>query len=208
MLGATFVSGFDASAFVPAVELGTSATNIVSHSVMPPTLSARGKGQVVGSSSSDDPEESDSERPASPAWHSRPYAHLLLIEDLMRDSLSLPCHVKINRIVRDLSNSVTMLAALDVAKLSHDEELESTRPKLRRLEGELEDQKKLIAELQTVVRGVHSHAETYKIRVVDLENDVASWDVTIAELRQIVDVLEQGHVDIKVSLSLEQAEIL
>lgn len=54
-------------------------------------------------------------------------------------------------------------------------------------------------ELRIVVRGFHSHAETYENRVIDLENDVASRDVT--ELRQIVNELEQGCVDFEFGLS-------
>lgn len=53
-----------------------------------------------------------------------------MIEELIRDSLSLPRHVKVDKIVRDISRSVSMLAALNDAELSHDEELESTRLKL------------------------------------------------------------------------------
>lgn len=41
----------------------------------------------------------------------------------MRDSLSLPRQVKVDRIVQYISSSVSLLAALDAAKLSHDEEL-------------------------------------------------------------------------------------
>ncbi|KAB1206639.1 hypothetical protein CJ030_MR7G001539 [Morella rubra] len=127
VLEAAVISGLDTSASIPTDEPGTSAVNVVSGSVMPLTLSARGKEQVACPSILDDPEESDSEPPASPAWYSRLYAQSLLIKELIKDSLSLPRHVKVDRIVRDLSHSVTMLVALDAAELSHDEKLESTR---------------------------------------------------------------------------------
>lgn len=42
---------------------------------------------------------------------------------------------------------MSMLAALDAIELSHDDELESARLKVRRLEDELEAQKKLYIEI-------------------------------------------------------------
>lgn len=126
----------------------------------------------------------------------------------MRDSLSLPRHVTVDRIVQYISHSVSMLATLDAAKLSHDEELESTHLKLQRLEGELKDQKKLNAELQTVAREVCSQAEAYEARMVNFESEIASRDVTIAELRRAVNELEQGHVDFESDLFWDKVEVL
>lgn len=65
-----------------------------------------------------------------PAWHSRPYAQPLLIEELMIDSLSALWHVMVDRIMQSLSHCMSFFAALDVAELSHDEEFESTSLKL------------------------------------------------------------------------------
>lgn len=68
----------------------------------------------------DDSEESDFESLVVPAWRSRPYTQPLLIEELMRNSLSLPRHVNIDKIVQDISHGGSMLDVLDAAELSHD----------------------------------------------------------------------------------------
>ncbi|KAB1219227.1 hypothetical protein CJ030_MR3G001290 [Morella rubra] len=80
--------------------------------------------------------------------------------------------------------------------------------KLRKLEGDLESQRKLVEELRTVARGTHLQMQTYEARVMDLERDIASRDTEVAELRQTVDGLEQGRVDFELSLSREKAELL
>lgn len=67
-----------------------------------------------------------------------------------------------------------MVAALDAVELLHDEELESTHLKLRRLEGELKAQKKLTVEVRTMAHGAHSQAGICEARVVDLESEIAS----------------------------------
>ncbi|KAB1223229.1 hypothetical protein CJ030_MR2G002971 [Morella rubra] len=77
-----------------------------------------------------------------------------------------------------------VVAALDAAELKHDEELESSRLKLRKLEGDLESQRKLVEELRTVARGTHLQMQTYEARVMDLERDIASRDIEVAELRE------------------------
>lgn len=79
---------------------------------------------------------------------------------------------------------------------------------MQRLEGELEDQKKLNAELRTVARDVRSQAEAYEARVVNFESEIASWDVTIAKLRRTVNELEQGRVDFEYDLFQDKAEVL
>ncbi|KAB1206155.1 hypothetical protein CJ030_MR7G014300 [Morella rubra] len=141
-------------------------------------------------------------------WRSRPYAQPLLIEELMMDSLSAPQHVKVDRITQSLSHCVSLVAALDAVELSHDEELESTRLKLQRLEDELEAQKKLTAEVRIVARGAHSQVGIYEARVVDLENEITSRDTTIAELRRTVETLEQGRLDLESRLSQDKVEVL
>lgn len=55
----------------------------------------------------------------------------------MSEALSAPRHVKVDRITRSLSHCISLVAALDASELAHDEELECTRQKLRRLEGVL-----------------------------------------------------------------------
>ncbi|KAB1226489.1 hypothetical protein CJ030_MR1G014071 [Morella rubra] len=112
------------------------------------------------------------------------------------------------RLTRSLSHCVSLVAALDAAELKHDEELESSRLKLRKLEGDLESQRKLVEELRTVARGTHLQMQTYEARVMDLERDIASRDAEVAELRQTVDGLEQGRLDFELSLSREKAELL
>ncbi|KAB1227303.1 hypothetical protein CJ030_MR1G016839 [Morella rubra] len=104
--------------------------------------SGRGKEPVTRPSSSGDDEESDSEPSALPSWRSRPYAQPLLNEEMMEDALRAPRHAKIDRLTRSLSHCVSLVAALDAAELKHDEELESSRLKLRKLEGDLESQRK------------------------------------------------------------------
>ncbi|KAB1226839.1 hypothetical protein CJ030_MR1G012143 [Morella rubra] len=170
--------------------------------------SGKGKEPVTRPSSSGDDEESDSEPSALPSWRSRPYAQPLLNEEMMEDALRAPRHAKIDRLTRSLSHCVSLVAALDAAELKHDEELESSRLKLRKLEGDLESQRKLVEELRTVARGTHLQMQTYEARVVDLERDIASRDTEVAELRQTVDGLEQGRVDFELSLSREKAELL
>ncbi|KAB1223666.1 hypothetical protein CJ030_MR2G011721 [Morella rubra] len=101
---------------------------------------------------------------------------------MMEDALRAPRHAKIDRLTRSLSHCVSLVAALD-AELKHDEELESSRLKLRKLEGDLELQRKLVEELRTVVRGTHLQMQTYEARVMDLECDIASRDTEVAELR-------------------------
>ncbi|KAB1216611.1 hypothetical protein CJ030_MR4G025772 [Morella rubra] len=131
-----------------------------------------------------------------------------LNEEMMEDALRAPRHAKIDRLTRSLSHCVSLVAALDAAELKHDEELESSRLKLRKLEGDLESQRKLVEELRTVARGTHLQMQTYEARVMDLERDIASRDTEVAELRQTVDGLEQGRVDFELSLSREKAELL
>ncbi|KAB1226872.1 hypothetical protein CJ030_MR1G002655 [Morella rubra] len=92
------------------------------------------------------------------------------------------------RLTRSLSHCVSLVAALDAAELKHDEELESSRLKLRKLEGDLESQRKLVEELRTVARGTHLQMQTYEARTVD--------------------GLEQGRLDFELSLSREKAELL
>lgn len=74
----------------------------------------------------------------------------------MTNALRAPWHVKVDRIMRSLSHCVSSVAALDAAELAHDEELESTCLRLRRLKGELETQQKLVEELRTMAQGVRS----------------------------------------------------
>ncbi|KAB1219805.1 hypothetical protein CJ030_MR3G009447 [Morella rubra] len=131
-----------------------------------------------------------------------------LNEEMMEDALRAPRHAKIDRLTRSLSHCVSLVAALDAAELKHDEELESSHLKLRKLEGDLESQRKLVEELRTVARGTHLQMQTYEARVMDLERDIASRDTEVAELRQTVDGLEQGRVDFELSLSREKAELL
>ncbi|KAB1220519.1 hypothetical protein CJ030_MR3G015772 [Morella rubra] len=75
-----------------------------------------------------DVEELDSEPSALPSWRLRPYAQPPLNEEMMEDAL----------LTRSLFHCVSLVAALDAAELKHDEELESSRLNLRKLEGELE----------------------------------------------------------------------
>lgn len=117
VLRAAIASSLGTFVSAPADELSTSAANIAGGSVVPLTLLARGEGQVACLFASDDLDECNFEPPALPTWRLRPYAQPLLIEELMRDSMSLSRHVKVDLIVRELSRGVTMLAALDVAKL-------------------------------------------------------------------------------------------
>lgn len=63
VLEAAVISGLDTSTSIPADEPGTSVADVVSGSVMPLTLSTRGKEKVACLSILDDPEESDSEPP-------------------------------------------------------------------------------------------------------------------------------------------------
>ncbi|KAB1223798.1 Glutamyl-tRNA(Gln) amidotransferase subunit A, chloroplastic/mitochondrial [Morella rubra] len=155
-------------------------------------VEAEGKEPVTRPSSSGDDEESDSEPSALPSWRSRPYAQPLLNEEMMEDALRAPRHAKIDRLTRSLSHCVSLVAALDAAELKHDEELESSRLKLRKLEGDLESQRKLVEELRTVARGTHLQMQTYEARVMDLERDIASRDTEVAELRQTVMGLSRG----------------
>lgn len=92
----------------------------------------------------------------------------------MEDALRVPWHVKVDRIMRSLSQYVSLVVALDVAKLMHDEDLESTRLRLQNLEGELESQRKLVEELRTMARGTHSQVQMYEARVIDLERNIVS----------------------------------
>ncbi|KAB1207651.1 hypothetical protein CJ030_MR7G000375 [Morella rubra] len=140
-------------------------------------------GSAVLSVPSGDVEESDSEPSALPSWRSRPYAQPLLNEEMMEDALRALRHAKIDRLTRSLSHCVSLVAALDAVELKHDEELESSRLELRKLEGDLESQRKLVEELRTVSRGTHLQMQTYEARVMDLERDIAFRDTEVAELR-------------------------
>ncbi|KAB1226557.1 hypothetical protein CJ030_MR1G001453 [Morella rubra] len=126
----TVVSGSSTSALVPAGELITLAANVTGGPIVP-LASSRGKERVTFPSSSEDVGESDSEPSAPPAWRLRPYDQPLLNEEMIEDALQAPRHVKVDRITRSLSHCVSLIAALDAAELKHDEELESSRLKLR-----------------------------------------------------------------------------
>lgn len=102
----------------------------------------------------------------------------------MEDALQPPRHVKVERITWSLSQCVSLVAALDAAELKHEEELDSTRLKLRKLEDKLESQRKQVEELQIVARGAHSQVQMYEVGVIDLEHDIVSRDAIVAELRR------------------------
>ncbi|KAB1212599.1 hypothetical protein CJ030_MR5G022566 [Morella rubra] len=70
----TIVGGLDTSMPVLVGVPSTQAVHVGGGFEVPPNLSARGKGQAVSPTTSDNLGESDTELPASPAWHSRPYA--------------------------------------------------------------------------------------------------------------------------------------
>ncbi|KAB1223696.1 hypothetical protein CJ030_MR2G011691 [Morella rubra] len=185
--GAVVIGDFGISALDLANESTIPAVDVAGGSAVLSVPSGKGKEHVTRSSSSGDDEESDSEPSALPSWRSRPYAQPLLNEEMMEDALRAPRHAKIDRLTRSLSHCVSLL---------------------RKLEGDLESQRKLVEELRTVARGTHLQMQTYEARVMDLERDIASRDTEVAELRQTVDGLEQGRVDFELSLSREKAELL
>ncbi|KAB1203038.1 hypothetical protein CJ030_MR8G023503 [Morella rubra] len=153
--GAVVIGDSGISALDLANEPTIPAVDVVGSSVVLSVPSGRGKEPVTRLSSlGDDEEESDSEPSALPSWRSRPYAQPLLNEEMMEDAL----------LTRSLSHCVSLVAALDAAELKHDEELESSRLKLRKLEGDLESQRKLVEELRTVARGTHLQMQTYEAR--------------------------------------------
>lgn len=148
------------------------------------------------------------EREVVPAWHLGPYSQPLCQEEQMAESSSLSRCMKVDRIVYYLAYSVSMLGALDAAELSQDEELESTRLKLRNLEDELNTKKREVFELQTISQGCCFQAKVFQARVATLEIEVSFKEATIAELLKTNEALEMEKIEIESASSRTKDEML
>ncbi|KAB1199245.1 hypothetical protein CJ030_MR0G025669 [Morella rubra] len=162
------------------IPLAGPPTSIAKGSELPLVLSAKGKGILVLPVAKSESFE-DIDLP-TPAWRSWLYAQPLFVEEMMTECYPLPSHLMVERMARYCEST---LGALNAAELSQDEEIESTRLQLGKLEDELNAKKQEMSEMQTVARSCCSQPETFNARVTALEDEKKeALNAELAEARR------------------------